>query len=61
MIEYLTDNELALTLLKTLIIFGGVLGAVAYLSWLERKLMARVQMRPGPTRVGPFGLLRGRA
>ena len=57
MIEYLTDNEFALTLLKTLIIFGGVLGAVAYLSWLERKLMARVQMRPGPTRVGPFGLL----
>jgi len=57
MIEYLTDNELALTLLKIVIIFGGVLGAVAYLSWLERKLMARVQMRPGPTRVGPFGLL----
>ena len=44
-------------MLKTLIIFGGVLGALAYLSWLERKLMARVQMRPGPTRVGPFGLL----
>src|ERR1041385_901930 len=57
MIEYLTENELALTLLKIVIIFGGVMGGVAYLSWLERKLMARVQMRPGPTRVGPFGLL----
>src|SRR5438094_7390599 len=33
------------------------MGGVAYLSWLERKLIARVQMRPGPTRVGPFGLL----
>jgi len=33
------------------------MGALAYLTWLERKLIARVQMRPGPTRVGPFGLL----
>src|SRR5689334_13553047 len=57
MIEYLTENELALTLLKIVIIFGGVMGGVAYLSWLERKLIARVQMRPGPTRVGPCGLL----
>src|SRR5206468_3599666 len=57
MIKYLTENELALTLLKIVIIFGGVMGGVAYLSWLERKLIARVQMRPGPNRVGPFGLL----
>src|SRR5215510_8483171 len=57
MIEYVTESDLAITLLKIVIVFGGVLGGVAYLSWLERKLMARVQMRPGPTRVGPFGLL----
>lgn len=57
MIEYLSDSEFAVLLLKIVVIFGGVLGAVAYMSWLERKLMARVQMRPGPTRVGPFGLL----
>jgi NADH-quinone oxidoreductase subunit H len=57
MIQYLSDSELVILLLKMGVIFGGVLGAVAYLSWLERKIMARVQMRPGPTRVGPFGLL----
>ena len=57
MIEYFSDPAFALLLLKIVSIFGGVMGAVAYLSWLERKLMARVQMRPGPTRVGPFGLL----
>jgi NADH-quinone oxidoreductase subunit H len=57
MIEYLTDSETLIVLLKILIIFGGVMGALAYLTWIERKLMARVQMRPGPTRVGPFGLL----
>jgi NADH-quinone oxidoreductase subunit H len=57
MLEYLIENEFALTLLKIIIVFGGVIGGVAYLSWLERKLIARFQMRPGPTRVGPFGLL----
>ena len=57
MIEYLMDSEFLLLLLKIIVIFGGVMGALAYLTWLERKVIARVQMRPGPTRVGPFGLL----
>jgi NADH-quinone oxidoreductase subunit H len=57
MILYLANSQLAILLVKIIAIFGGVMGALAYLSWLERKLMARVQMRPGPTRVGPFGLL----
>src|SRR2546427_9460771 len=57
MIESLTSSDFIVLLLKVVVVFGGVMGAVAYLSWLERKLIARVQMRPGPTRVGPFGLL----
>ncbi|PYS54791.1 MAG: NADH-quinone oxidoreductase subunit NuoH [Acidobacteria bacterium] len=57
MIEYLTDSEFLELLLKIIVIFGGVMGTLAYLTWLERKVIARVQMRPGPTRVGPFGLL----
>ena len=57
MIEYLTSSNFIILMIKIIVIFGGVIGALAYLSWLERKLMARVQMRPGPTRVGPFGLL----
>jgi NADH-quinone oxidoreductase subunit H len=57
MIEYLTSNEFIVLMIKIIVIFGGVMGALAYLTWIERKLMARVQMRPGPTRVGPYGLL----
>jgi NADH-quinone oxidoreductase subunit H len=57
MIEYITNPEFVLLMAKIVGIFGGVMGSLAYLTWLERKVMARVQMRPGPTRVGPFGLL----
>src|SRR3989454_10617969 len=55
--ERVTGSEFIVLMIKIIVIFGGVIGALAYLSWLERKLMARIQMRPGPTRVGPFGLL----
>ena len=57
MIEYFIDPDFILLLIKIVVIFGGVLSVVGFLSWVERKLMARVQMRLGPTRVGPFGLL----
>ena len=57
MIEYLTSRDFIILIIKIVVIFGGVMNVVGLLSWVERKMMARIQMRPGPTRVGPFGLL----
>jgi NADH-quinone oxidoreductase subunit H len=42
---------------KAFIVVNVVLLLFAYLTWLERKLLARMQLRYGPNRVGPFGLL----
>ncbi len=43
--------------LHILITVGILLGAVAYLTYAERKVMAAMQRRQGPMTVGPFGLL----
>jgi NADH-quinone oxidoreductase subunit H len=42
---------------KSAVILGGVLTAFAYVTLLERRLLARFQLRVGPNRVGPLGLL----
>jgi NADH-quinone oxidoreductase subunit H len=57
MIEYLSSRDFLILFAKMMVIFGGVMGALAYTTLVERRLMAFVQMRPGPNRVGPMGLL----
>lgn len=47
----------AWTLLYIMLIVGGVLIAVAYYTYAERKVMGGMQRRQGPMTVGPFGLL----
>jgi NADH:ubiquinone oxidoreductase subunit 1 (chain H) len=43
--------------LRVLVPLGALLGAAGLLSWVERRGAALIQDRPGPNRVGPFGLL----
>jgi NADH-quinone oxidoreductase subunit H len=38
-------------------VVGGVLGILPLLIWGERKVAGHIQFRPGPNRVGPFGLI----
>jgi len=45
------------TLIKILAIVLPVMGGVAYLTLAERKILGFMQLRPGPNRVGYWGLL----
>src|ERR671939_929398 len=46
-----------ISLIKAAVIVNVVLLAFAYLTWVERKLLGRMQLRYGPNRAGPKGLL----
>jgi len=43
--------------IKSLVLIFALLGGFAYLTWYERRALARIQTRIGPNRAGPFGLL----
>lgn len=55
-IDQLTFNTI-MGLIKILVVFQALLIAVPLMVWWERKLIAWIQQRDGPTQVGPFGIL----
>jgi NADH-quinone oxidoreductase subunit H len=50
-------NFFIITLIKAAIVAGVLMTTLAYLQWIERKVIAHIQLRVGPRRVGPHGLL----
>src|SRR5262249_17456107 len=56
--DFLTHNAFwILSLVKIALLVFIVLTVNAYLTWFERKVVAHIQSRWGPHRVGPHGLL----
>jgi NADH-quinone oxidoreductase subunit H len=53
----LLDSFIFITIVKAAVVLAVLLTTLAYLQWVERKVIAHVQVRPGPYRVGPHGLL----
>ncbi len=50
-------NLIVFPILRTVVLFLVLLTGFAYLTWFERKLLARFHVRYGPNRAGKFGLL----
>jgi NADH-quinone oxidoreductase subunit H len=51
------DAFIVISLIKIAVVFAVLMTTLAYLQWVERKVIAHIQVRPGPYRVGPHGLL----
>jgi NADH-quinone oxidoreductase subunit H len=56
-IDFTQAHPLILALIKIVIVLLVLSGIVAYLVYVERKVLSFMQARLGPMRVGPWGLL----
>ena len=51
------DMNLIYELIRIVVFFGVIMGLVAYMTLMERRFLGFFQVRMGPNRVGPLGLL----
>src|SRR5438270_3073710 len=49
--------DIVIDVVRSLAIIFGLLTGMAYMTWFERRAISRLQIRIGPNRVGPTGLL----
>jgi len=56
MLEFL-NNPIVADVIKSAIVIFVLLTAFAYMTLIERRVVAKIQGRLGPNRLGPFGLL----
>ncbi|MBM6399892.1 NADH-quinone oxidoreductase subunit NuoH [Phycicoccus sonneratiae] len=52
-----SDTPVWLSLVKAALVFVYLLVSTLLVIWFERRVIGRMQQRPGPNRNGPFGLL----
>jgi NADH-quinone oxidoreductase subunit H len=50
-------QELVLAVVKIALVIGALLGLFSLMTWIERRALAFMQLRLGPNRTGPFGIL----
>src|SRR5207244_10781754 len=55
MLDFL-NNEIVAAVIKSAIVIFALLTAFAYMTLIERRVVARIQGRLGPNRAGPFGM-----
>jgi NADH-quinone oxidoreductase subunit H len=57
----LADDPLWIIVVKVVVVFVFLMVMTLFMIWMERRVVGRMQQRPGPNRVGPFGLLQSLA
>jgi NADH-quinone oxidoreductase subunit H len=51
------QQEIAISVLKVLVIFSALMSLFSGMTYIERRVLAFMQFRLGPNRTGPFGIL----